>query len=316
MHALVTGCSGFIGSHLTEALLVRGWQVTGIDAFTEYYSRASKERNLSEAVQHPHFTLVEADLLACDLNGLLRGVTHVFHLAGEPGVRSCWGQQFRVHTERNLLTTQALLEAAKAIPLRRFLLASSSAVYGLAEALPTSEAVEPRPISPYGVTKHAAEHLVRLYDSQYGVPGTVLRFFTAYGPRQRPDMAFTKFLSALMVGREIPIYGDGRQTRDFTFVSDIVNGSISAAQLEAARGKTINLGRGESVSLLEVVSELERLVGRKASLRFQEVQKGEMAHTAADTSLARRLLGYQAAVGLAEGLDAQVQWFTGSPHLR
>ncbi len=309
MRALVTGCAGFIGSHLTEALLAAGWRVTGIDSFTEYYDRRLKERNLTAALDHPAFTFVEADLLEADLPPLLEGVTHLFHLAGEPGVRTAWGDRFRIYTERNLLTTQRLLEAAVATGrLERFLFASTSSVYGPAEALPTPESTCPRPVSPYGVTKSAAEQMVRLYGRAFGVPATILRYFTAYGPRQRPDMAFSRFFRALAAGEEIRIYGDGSQTRDFTYVTDIVAGTVQAATCPAAVGETINLGSGRPTRLLDVIAVMERITGRAARLTFQERLNGEMAHTAADIGKAERLLGYRPRTGLPEGLQAQWEW--------
>ncbi len=308
MRALVTGCAGFIGSHLTEMLLATGWEVLGADCFTETYGRPQKEANLAAAKEHPRFRFVDDDLLGADLQPLLNGVTHLFHLAGEPGVRSCWGDRFPVYIDRNLLTTQTLLEAVAGLPgFQRFILASTSTVYGLAETLPTPESVMPRPISPYGVTKHAAEEMVWLYGNQFGVPGTVLRYFTVYGPRQRPDMAFHQFFRALLADREITLFGTGGQTRDFTHVSDIVDGTIRAA-LRPVAGQTINLGRGEPARLLDVVATIGGIAGREPRLHFQDPRPGEMAHTAADITVARRLLDYAPQVGLEAGLRSQFGW--------
>lgn len=306
MHALVTGCAGFIGSHLTEALLTAGWQVTGVDAFTENYPRAVKEANLAGVCRHPRFRLVAGDLATGPAASWLEGVTHVFHLAGEPGVRGSWGERFPVYLERNVLTTQRLLEAAEGRPLARFVLASSSSVYGAAEGFPTPETARPRPVSPYGVTKLAAEELALAYGRERGVPVVVLRLFTAYGPRQRPDLAFHRFLRAALAGGAVEVYGDGLQARDFTYVSDIV----SAMRLAAAapvQGEVLNVGTGRPVTIREALDLIEELTGRPLAVEYRPRAAGDARRTAADTARIRALLGFSPRVSLREGLRLQLE---------
>jgi UDP-glucose 4-epimerase len=304
---LVPGGAGFIGSHLSERLLADGWDVTAVDAFTDYYARSLKEHNLAGLRGRAGYTLIEADLLDLDLPGLLHGVDVVFHHAAQAGVRASWGRSFEVYTQNNVLTTQRLLEAAKDAALTRFVYASSSSVYGDAETFPTAETARPQPVSPYGVTKLAAEHLCSLYHRNFGVPAVSLRYFTVYGPRQRPDMGFHIFLRAILTGQPIRVYGDGQQTRDFTFVADAVQANIRAAEL-GPPGGVYNIGGGARVSLLDVLRMLERITGRSADLRFEAAQKGDARHTAADTSRARADLGYAPAVGLEEGLTREAEW--------
>src|SRR5262245_64919423 len=220
-HALVTGVAGFIGSHLAERLLRDGVRVTGVDCFTDYYDPAIKRRNLERARSHPEFALVELDLGEADL-AALPDVQVVYHQAAQPGVRASWGADFAIYTHHNVLATQRLLERYRGSSLERFVYASSSSVYGDAERYPTDEGLLPRPLSPYGVTKLAGEHLALLYARNFGMPVVALRYFTVYGPRQRPDMAFHRFCRALLTGQAITVYGDGRQSRDFTFVADAV----------------------------------------------------------------------------------------------
>lgn len=307
MRALVTGGAGFIGSHLSERLLADGWEVTAVDAFTDYYARNLKERNLAALRGQPGYSLIEADLLDLDLGQLLAGVDVVFHQAAQAGVRASWGRSFEVYTHHNILTTQRLLEAAKDASLTKFVYASSSSVYGDAETFPTSETARPQPVSPYGVTKLAAEHLCSLYFRNFGIPTVSLRYFTVYGPRQRPDMGFHIFLRAILTGQPIRVYGDGQQTRDFTFIADAVQANMLAATVAPAGG-IYNIGGGSRVTLLEVLRMLERITGRTADLRFEEAQKGDARHTAADTTRARSEMGYEPKVGLEEGLTREAAW--------
>ena len=311
MRCVVTGCAGFIGSHLSEALIARGHLVVGVDCFTDYYPRNIKEANLSALLASPSFSFREVDLLDCDLEGLLEGVDAVFHEAAQAGVRASWGQNFRVYTENNVLATQRLLEAARGASLRRFVYASSSSVYGDARQLPVSEEALPIPVSPYGVTKLAAEHLCHLYRVNFGVPTVSLRYFTVYGPRQRPDMGFHRFIKAIMAGDEIVVYGDGNQTRDFTFVSDAVAANLACLESDAA-GQVFNIGGGSRTSVNRVLQILEEISGQKPRVRRIEIQKGDVRHTFADTSRARQTLGFQPTVSLEEGLLRQFEWQSGT----
>ena len=309
MRALVTGAAGFIGSHLSERLLGAGATVVGIDAFTDYYPRARKERNLQRLRQDPGFSLVEGALADLDLGALLDGVTHVFHLAAQPGVRKSWGRDFRVYTVQNVEATQLLLEACIDRPIERLVYASSSSVYGDEVPLPMPEDARLRPVSPYGVTKLAAEHLCGLYHTGYGVPAVSLRYFTVYGPRQRPDMGFSRFFEALAKGQPVPMFGDGRQTRDFTFVADAVSATVAAAT-RGTPGGVYNIGGGSRVELLEVFELIGRVTGRPLRLERLDTQRGDMRDTYADTTRARTDLGFLPAVTLEQGLRAQYEWMT------
>jgi nucleoside-diphosphate-sugar epimerase len=304
--ALVTGAAGFIGSHLSERLLADGWQVTGVDCFTDYYARSAKERNLEAFREHRRFTFVEADLVTADLTPLLAGADVVFHQAGQAGVRASWGADFQIYTQNNVLATQRLLEAVKDYKLHRFVYASSSSLYGDTKALPVTEQTLPRPLSPYGVTKLAAEHLCHLYHANFGVPTVSLRYFTAYGPRQRPDMAFHKFIRAMLGDESFQLYGDGEQTRDFTFISDVVQANVLAA--DGPPGRVFNIGGGSRISVNEVIVMLEELVGRPAQVEAISRQAGDMRHTWADTSAAQEELGFTPQVALREGLAAEIDW--------
>jgi len=305
--SLVTGVAGFIGSYLAEALLAAGHEVVGIDSFLDNYPRHFKERNLAAFAGRPNFKFVGADLLQADLKALLRDVDIVYHLAGQPGVRSSWGAEFNRYTENNIMATQLLLEAAKEIKLAKFVYASTSSVYGDTDDLPMREDGGTRPVSPYGATKLAAEHLCHLYCKAFGVPTVALRFFTVYGPRQRPDMFFHIFMRALSRGDEIPLYDDGEQTRDFTYCADIVDGVISAG-FYSGQGEVFNLGGGSSVSLLQAIALAEKVSGRKANLKRFDRQKGDVRHTRARLDLARAKLNYSPKVGLEEGLAAEWEW--------
>jgi nucleoside-diphosphate-sugar epimerase len=311
MNALVTGTAGFIGSTLAERLLADGADVVGIDCFTDYYPRAIKERNLTASLAHSRFRFVESRLQDVDLPALLKDRTHVFHLAAQAGVRKSWGRDFAIYTENNIEATQALLEAACGMTkLERFVYSSSSSVYGDHTPMPMREDALPQPVSPYGVSKLAAEQLCYLYFSNYGVPTVSLRYFTVYGPRQRPDMGFHKFLRATILGEPITLYGDGDQTRDFTFVSDAVSANVAAAA-RGVPGRVYNIGGGSRVTVNEVLQMIGRIAGRTPLITVDPVQKGDMRHTYADTSLARADLGYTPTVGLEEGLAAEYRWLTG-----
>jgi UDP-glucose 4-epimerase len=304
---LVTGAAGFIGSHLSERLITEGYEVIGVDCFTEYYPRAMKERNIHTLRHDPHFRFIEADLRVADLGSLLNGVDYIFHFAAQAGVRSSWGENFAVYLEHNVLATQRLLEATKGRKITRFIYASSSSIYGNVRSLPIREDALPRPFSPYGVTKLAGELLCQLYCSNFEVPAVALRYFTVYGPRQRPDMAIYRFIWALLRNEPITIYGDGGQTRDFTFVADAVEASLLAMRCDIP-GAAFNIGGGARVTVRRVIETLEEITGRKARLEHRQAQPGDVHHTLADTSAAQRSLGFIPKVSLKEGLQAQVTW--------
>lgn len=307
MKSLITGVAGFVGSHLAEKLLQLGHEVVGYDKFLDNYPRRFKEANLAGLRERPQFVFHERDLLGVDLKRALQGIDYLFHLAGQPGVRSSWGADFARYTENNIQATQLLLEAAKESKLRKFVYASTSSVYGDTDDLPMREDGQTRPVSPYGVTKLAAEHLCYLYCKAYGVPTVALRFFTVYGPRQRSDMFFHIFLRGLLRGEEIPLFDDGEQTRDFTYCLDIVDGVVGAA-LYPGVGEVFNLGGGSEVSLLNAIALAEAIAGRKANLKRHDRQRGDVRHTSASIEAARRKLGYAPKVDLREGLTRQWEW--------
>jgi UDP-glucose 4-epimerase len=306
IHALVTGAAGFIGSTLSERLLADGASVTGVDCFTDYYDVALKRRNLETALKHPKYRLLELDLGAADLDALPK-VEVVFHQAAQAGVRASWGAEFATYVHHNVLATQRLLERYRDTKLERFVYASSSSVYGDAERYPTDEAVLPRPFSPYGVTKLAGEHLVLLYGRNFGMNVSALRYFTVYGPRQRPDMAFHRFCKALLRGEEIVVYGDGKQSRDFTFIDDAIEANIRAWHCSAPQG-VYNIGGGSQVDVLEAIAILEGALGAKARLRFEPRPPGDPLRTRADAAKLQADLGYATRVGIADGLAAEAEW--------
>jgi UDP-glucose 4-epimerase len=307
MRALVTGAAGFIGSHLSEALLERGADVAGLDCFTDYYPRAIKESNLAGLRQHPRFQFVEGSLQEADLAALLDGRTHVFHLAAQAGVRKSWGRDFETYTSHNVDGTQRLLEAIKERDVQRVIYASSSSVYGDHVSIPMIEASLLQPVSPYGVTKLAAEHLCYLYFTNYGVPTVSLRYFTVYGPRQRPDMGFHRFIRAALTDQPIAIYGDGEQTRDFTFVADAVAATMAAGD-RGTPGAVYNIGGGSRVSINQVLALIGKITGRTLHLHHEPPQKGDMRDTFADTTRARTDLGFSPSKSLESGLAAESEW--------
>jgi UDP-glucose 4-epimerase len=307
MNALVTGVAGFIGSTLADRLCADGSDVVGLDCFTDYYPRALKERNLAGLRGQSRFRFVESSLGEADLGSLLADRTHVFHLAAQAGVRKSWGRDFSVYTVNNIEATQVLLEACTRHPIERLVYASSSSVYGDGVSLPMREDALPQPVSPYGVSKLAAEQLCYLYHVNFGVPTVSLRYFTVYGPRQRPDMGFNRFIRATLSGAPIAVYGDGEQTRDFTFVADAVSATVAAATRGGA-GRVYNIGGGSRVTVNEVLEMIGRVAGRRPVLRSEAAQKGDMRHTYADTSRAQQDLGFSPTVSLEEGLAAEHQW--------
>lgn len=308
--ALVTGCAGFIGSHLTERLLELGFNVVGIDCFTDYYSRKIKESNLENAKKNKNFKFIENDILDINLDKLLESIDYIFHEAAQGGVRASWGKEFEIYTKNNILATQKLLESCKNFNIKKFIYASSSSVYGDAEKFPMSETDVTKPISPYGVSKLASEHLCQLYWKNFSVPTISLRYFTVYGPRQRPDMAFHKFIRAILLDEKIEIFGDGSQTRDFTYISDAVEANILAINSHV-NGEVFNIGGGSKISINEVIKILEKITGKKANVKYKEKQKGDVKDTHADISKVKKILGYKPKVQIEEGLKKQVEWVEG-----
>jgi UDP-glucuronate 4-epimerase len=306
--ALVTGCAGFIGSHLTESLLQDGHEVVGIDCFNENYGRSQKLRNLELARQWDQFDFVPVDLSRGDLAELTADCGVVYHLAAEPGVRSSWGRRFEAYVRNNVMATQLLLDAVITENSGRVVYASSSSVYGQAEALPTAESALPRPFSPYGVTKLSAEHLCEAYRDNWGLDVVMLRYFSVFGPRQRPDMAFHKFCRAAASGEQIEVYGDGTQTRDFTFVKDIVAATRAAGEAKVAAGATYNVGGGLRASVNDSLEIIAALADKALRVEYQDAQAGDPRETGADISRARADLGFDPRTSLQDGLLAEFEW--------
>jgi UDP-glucose 4-epimerase len=302
MKALVTGCAGFIGSNLTDRLLADGHEVTGIDCFTDYYPEEIKRRNISNALKNDNFHFIEQDLLSMTE---LPAAEYVFHLAAQPGVRASWGKSFDIYTRNNIEATQRLLEKYKGSTIKKFIYSSSSSIYGDAP-LPMREESLPRPISPYGVTKLAGENLVYLYWKNYGIPTISLRYFTVYGPRQRPDMAIHKFVRSIMNGERLTVFGDGTQMRDFTYVADVVEANIQAAEKGPA-GEVINIGGGSETRVRDLIEKIAQRIGKSYQVRYTEKQKGDAGFTRADVSRARALLGWSPKVCLDEGLTRYLE---------
>ena len=309
MRALVTGAAGFIGSHLSDALVARGDHVLGVDCFTPYYPEHVKRDNVAALTSSSRFDLSEADLRTADLGELLDGVDVVYHLAAQPGVRLSWADGFATYDQLNIGVTQRLLEACRDRPaLRRIVVASSSSVYGDAAAQPATEAQRCLPDSPYGVTKLAAEALAIAYAHNFGVPTVCLRYFTVYGPRQRPDMAMARLIDCAVHGTAFAVYGSGEQRRDFTFVGDVVEVTIRAGDADLPAGEVINVAGGESCSLNEVIAMVEAATGRPIELDRQAAQAGDVRQTSADVSVAHRLLGWSPSTGVRAGIEAFVRW--------
>ena len=305
MKMLVTGGAGFIGSHLVDKLLEQGYEVIGIDCFTDYYSREIKEKNIQNALNHKNFELIAEDILEMEE---YPEVDYVFHLAAQAGVRASWGKSFEIYTRNNIEATQRLLEFYKEHEIKKIVYASSSSVYGDAE-LPMKEETILKPVSPYGVTKLAGENLCYLYWKNYGVPVTSLRYFTVYGPGQRPDMAISKFVRAILNGEEITVYGNGTQTRDFTFVDDIVEATLLAAKGNIV-GEVFNVGGGSRISVNELIGIMENIIGRKAKVKYVAKQKGDVRDTLADITKTTRLLKWTPKIKIEEGLRGQIKWMT------
>lgn len=304
MKALVTGCAGFIGSNLTDYLLKNDFLVVGIDCFTDYYPRKIKESNITYAKEHPNFTFMEKDLLKMDK--FPEEVDYVFHLAAQAGVRASWGDNFNIYTKNNIEATQRLLEFYKDFEIEKFVYSSSSSVYGDAD-LPMNEESILKPVSPYGVSKLAAEHLCYLYWKNYSVPTVSLRYFTVYGPRQRPDMAINKFIQAIINSNEISIYGNGEQTRDFTYVEDVVKANMKTVENDCA-GEIYNIGGGNRISVSELINILEGIINKKARIKKMESQKGDVKDTLADVEKVKKELKWAPKIRIKEGLSKYFNW--------
>ncbi|WP_207652946.1 NAD-dependent epimerase/dehydratase family protein [Anaeromicrobium sediminis] len=303
----MTGCAGFIGSHLSEALIDKGFRVIGIDCFTEYYDRKLKERNLSSLLSCKDFTFMEEDLMEAPLELYLKDIDYVFHQAGQPGVRGSWGAQFDIYVKNNVLATQRLLEIVKDFNIKKFIYASSSSIYGNVDTLPMKESQLPRPFSPYGMTKLAAEQLCNLYFENYGVPTVALRYFTVYGPRQRPEMAMNTFIKAILNDTCLSIYGDGNQRRDFTYIDDIVKANLLAME-SSVEGEVFNVGSNRPIKLIEVIRILEKIVGKKTKMKFMPKQEGDVRDTYAHIKKIKESFGYEASVDIEKGLANQVDY--------
>ena len=304
MRILVTGAAGFIGSHVAERLLADGHDVVLLDGFTDYYERWRKEANLATARAHRCATFHELDLRTDPLDAALEGVERVVHLAAMPGLPRSWTEMAE-YTSCNLIATYRLLEAARLAGVARFLQISTSSVYG-ADAMGDED--QPlHPVSPYGVTKLAAEHLVGAYIRTHDFPASILRYFSIYGPRQRPDMAYHRFIEAMLDGEPITVFGDGRQSRSSTYIADCVEGTVRA--LEGAElGEVYNIGGGERIELLEVIQLIGAAIGVQPDIRFGPARDGDQRHTGADTSRARAAFGYAPTWSPVDGLAAQIAW--------
>lgn len=308
MRALVTGVAGFIGSNVADALLGAGHEVVGLDAFTDYYDPQRKRANLTEARAHSGFRLIEGDLLTQHLGELLDGVDVVFHQAAQPGVRASWAEGFATYMDNNVLATQRLLEASRDSGVERFVFASSSSVYGNAPAYPTTETDLLNPHSPYGVSKLAAEHLVRLYAHNWGVPTVSLRYFTVYGPRQRPDMATHRLFEAGLRGTTFPLFGAADNIRDFTFVGDVVRANLLAAQQDVEPGTVVNIAGGSSVSMRELMALVGELTGGELRIDERGTHAGDVVRTGGAVEAAEAVLGWKPEMDLSAGLAAQLAW--------
>jgi UDP-glucuronate 4-epimerase len=306
MRAVITGVAGFIGSHLAEALIAGGWSVTGIDAFTPYYAPADKEANLAGLVHEPGFDLVRADLVSMDLRRVLAGRPAVIHLAAQPGVRQSFGDGFDRYLRDNVLATQRVFEASLEAGCQRVVYASSSSVYGDAPQFPSEETLAARPRSPYGVTKRTCEYLAGVY-RDLGLETVGLRYFTVYGPRQRPDMAIRRLCDAVHGGPGYRLFGDGTASRDFTYVLDAVDATIRA-MVAPNLSTVLNVGGGEEATMAHVIALIEGLTGDRLPIEMTAAQPGDVSRTAAETSRARRQLAWVPAVGLTEGLRAELDW--------
>ena len=306
--AIVTGVAGFIGSNLAERLLKEEYKVIGIDCFTDYYSKKIKLKNLSNFINNKEFNFIEEDLMDVNFDSLFKKDTVLFHEAGQPGVRASWGQQFETYVKDNILVTQRILESAKKMNnLKKIVMASSSSIYGNQEGIMEENSTLPKTISPYGATKLAAENLGYLYYENFGLPVTSLRYFTVYGPKQRPDMAFFKFIMANLSEEKIELFGDGSQKRDFTFISDIVEANIKTLENDV-EGEILNVGGGSVRSIKEVLDIISRETGKDNKIIFKNKEKGDVQKTEANVKNIEKKLNFKPKIMLEKGLPLQIEW--------
>ncbi|MED5803090.1 NAD-dependent epimerase/dehydratase family protein [Gordonia sp. Z-3] len=314
---LVTGCAGFIGSAISDSLLRAGHSVVGIDSLTDYYDVDLKKQNVSELSDYERFEFQAQDLLNADFDKILPGISGIYHQAGQPGVRKSWGSDFSGYVDNNIIATQRILEAARSMTEPpKIVYASSSSVYGNAETYPTNESITPQPRSPYGVTKLAAEHLCSLYADNFGIDTVSLRYFTVYGPKQRPDMAFSRLVSAAFQGPTFEVYGDGTQVRDFTYITDVVDANVKAMTSGTKAGSIYNIAGGSNVSLRQAISTIEMLADCRLSIKWSDVVQGDVRRTSGDTALAYQQLGWSPRVDLKEGLRRHLAWAEASAACR
>ena len=305
--AIVTGVAGFIGSHLAEKLLEKNFRVIGIDCYTNYYSKKIKKENLENCFKNKNFTFLEKDIIHLDLEPILKKSNYLFHEAAQPGVRKSWGVEFKIYVRNNILTTQKILESAKKVnSLEKIIMASSSSVYGNQKGIMTEQKTMPNPVSPYGVTKYAAESLGNTYAENYNLPVISLRYFTVYGPRQRPDMAFSRFILAALYNKSIVVYGDGNQTRDFTYVSDIIDANMSCIE-NNVDSEIINVGGGHVISINKILNILSEKIDKPIDIQYIKKQSGDVEHTRANIGKASKLLKYKPQIIVNEGLDYQIE---------
>ncbi len=306
MRAVITGVAGFIGSSLCERLLKEGWKVFGVDCFRDYYAPSLKRKNIEKCLENSDFVLSEQDISTSPLDFIKKG-DYIFHLAAQPGVRKSWGQEFDHYIRDNIISTQRLLERVKNIKISKFIFASSSSIYGQSKSFPLKEDSLPMPFSPYGVTKLAGENLAMLYAGNFGVPTVSLRFFTVFGRRQRPDMAFHKAMKSMIFDKEFPLYGDGSQVRDFTHVGDIVEGILLAVE-KGKNGKVYNLGSEREIALSEALRIIEKVSGKRIRRKKLEEARGDVKKTLASIDRAKNDLGYRPKKSMEEGIEEEWNW--------
>lgn len=304
---LITGVAGFIGSSVANRLLLEGYNVIGIDSFTDYYSIALKKKNLNELLKSKSFKFYELDLTQSDIKKLLLNVEYVFHFAGQPGIRDGFGKNFTYYLNRNILATQMLLESVKDISIKKFIFASSSSVYGQQKAVEVSEFEHPKPISLYGTSKLMAENVCKIYLEKFGVPVIILRFFTVYGPKQRPDMAINKMIQSVLYQKKFSIYGNGNQTRDFTFINDIVDACILSIKSNV-KGETFNIGSGKNITLNDTLNKIQNIVSQEIDVEYVAKEFGEGENTLANISKAKTLLHYSPKWNIDYGLEEEINW--------